>query len=43
MHILAGEDFGLAIQRQVIAILADQHMSQQARAGATPLNRARWQ
>ncbi len=34
---------GLAIEREVIGILRDQHMGQQARAGTTPLDRARGQ
>ena len=39
----AVEDLALAIKRQVVGILADQHMGQQARAGAATLDRARGQ
>ena len=43
IDLLAGEDPGLAIQRQVIAILRDQHMGQKAGAGTTALDRPRRQ
>ena len=40
---LTVEDLALAIQGKVIAVFADQHMGQQARPGATALDRARGQ
>lgn len=43
MHVLAGEDFGLPVERQVIAVFANQHMGQQPRSGTATLNRARGQ
>ena len=36
---IAGEDPGLAIQRQVIAVLRDQHMRERAGAGSATLDR----
>jgi hypothetical protein len=35
---IALEDLALAIERQVVGVLADQHMREQARAGATTLD-----
>ena len=43
INLLAGEDFGLPVKRQVIAVFADQHMGEKAGLGATTLNRTRGQ
>ena len=40
---LAGEDPGLAVERQVITVLRDQHMRQKAGTGAAALDRPRRQ
>ena len=39
----AGKDSGLPVQRQVIAVLTDQHIGQKTRPGAATLNGTRWQ
>ena len=39
----AVEDLALPVERQVIGVLADQHMGEQARAGTATFDRARWQ
>ena len=41
MHVLTREDFGLPVERQVIAVFANQHVGQKPRPGAAALNRAR--
>ena len=43
INLLAGEDFGLPVKRQVIAVFADQHMGEKAGSGTTTLNRTRGQ
>ena len=37
---LAGEDAGLTVERQVIAILRDQHMREKAGSGSAALDRS---
>ena len=39
MDVLAGEDFGLPVQRQMITIFANQHMGEKTRTGAATFNR----
>jgi hypothetical protein len=39
---LTGEDPALPVERQVIAVLGDQHMGEQAGTWTPPLDRARW-
>lgn len=40
IYLLAGVNFGLPVERQIITILADQHMRQQTGASAPALDRA---
>ena len=43
IDVLARVDPGLSVQWKMIAIFADQHMRQQARAGAPAFDRSTWQ
>ncbi len=40
VDLFAGEDFGLPVQRHMIAVFANQDMGQKPRAGAAPFNRS---